>query len=419
MGNERAVSMSESLSREETRHLVLGAQGFGPRNAPGVDDASPAGALLKTARRLGAIQIDSVNALVRAHYLPLYSRLGHYDRAELDILHQGPPSRRRLFEYWSHEASLVPVEDYPLYRFRMARALQGGGGLWKRLRRFACEHPDYLDAALAEIERRGALSASELSGSGRGSGAWWGWSHGKSALEYLFWTGQVLIAHRRGNFERVYDLPQRVLGRRLIEAPAPDAEDAQRALVERAARAMGVASVRDVARYFRLDARETRQRLDELHEAGWLVPVAVEGWRTPAWRHVRARPVASPERITALLAPFDPLMWDRDRAACVFDFHYRLEIYTPAARRRYGYYVLPFLMGGRLAARVDLRADRAHRRLRVIAAHPEPHTDPSKLAKTLGSELERLARFLELSSVEVEGAGVLDRLLAEEVKALS
>lgn len=409
--------MSESLSRDQARHLALGAQGFGACRtaAPGCDEAASNGALLRTVRRLGALQIDSVNALVRAHYLPLYSRLGHYDRAQLDALHQGPPSRRRLFEYWSHEASLVPVEDFPLYRFRMARARQGGGGLWKHLRRFACEHPDYLEAALAEIERRGALSAAELSGSGRGSGAWWGRSPGKMALEYLFWSGQVLIAQRRGNFERVYDLPERVVGRRRVEAPPPAVDEAQRGLVERAARALGVASVRDVARYFRLDARETRRRLDELEEAGRLIPVAVEGWRDPAWRHPRAHPAARVAQATALLAPFDPLMWDRDRAARLFDFHYRLELYTPAHQRRYGYYVLPFLLAGAMVARVDLRADRPGRCLRAIAAHPEPGVDPAQVAQPLCIELARLARFLGLESVRVEGAGTLDRRLAREV----
>jgi uncharacterized protein YcaQ len=343
--------------------------------------------------------------------MPLYSRLGPYDRGWLEHFNQGPASRRRLFEYWGHEASLIPLEDYPLYRFRMQRAREGGGGLYRRLARFSREHPAFIDQALEEIRHRGALAASDLTDGGRGQGSWWGWSHGKSALEYLFWSGQVLVSHRRGNFERVYDLPERVVGRDAVEAPMLSPEQAQRALVARAARAMGVASARDMQRYFRLDGRETRARINELVDTGELVPVEVEGWSMPAWQHVKAGASRRASEASALLSPFDPLMWDRERAVRVFGFHYRIEIYTPSHLRQYGYYVLPFMLAGQMVARVDLKAERVSGVLQVMAAHPETDVAVETLAPALFEELARLARFLELSRVQMMGSGLLDRAL--------
>lgn len=400
--------MTDHLSAARVRGMTLTAQGFGARRDDGQNDVR---ALLRCIRTLGLLQIDSVNVLCRAHYMPLYSRLGTYDRAWLERFNQGPPSKRRLFEYWGHEASLIPLEDYPLYRFRMARARVGGGGLYKRLERFSREHPAFIAAALEEIRHHGALAASDLSDGGRGQGSWWGWSHGKSALEYLFWSGQVLVSHRRGNFERVYDLPERVVGRDAVEAPVMSAQEAQRALVSRAAKAMGVASARDIQRYFRLDGRETRARIDELVDTGELVPVEVEGWSMPAWQHATARVSQRAASATALLSPFDPLMWDRDRAARVFDFHYRIEIYTPSHLRQYGYYVLPFMLAGQMVARVDLKAERTLGVLQVIAAHPETDVSVETLASALFGELARLARFLGLPQVQMMGNGLLDRAL--------
>ncbi|REC95804.1 winged helix-turn-helix domain-containing protein [Kushneria indalinina] len=400
--------MTRHLSVSRVRAMTLAAQGFGAdRDGPEPDNR----ALLSLVRRLGLLQIDSVNVLCRAHYMPLYSRLGPYDQGRLERFNQGSPSQRRLFEYWGHEASLIPLEDYPLYRFRMQRARDGGGGLYKRLARFSREHPAFIEQALEEIRHHGALAASDLTDGGRGQGRWWGWSHGKSALEYLFWSGQVMVAHRRGNFERVYDLPERVVGRDAVEAPMLSPQEAQRALVSRAARAMGVASVRDMQRYFRLDARETRARIDELVDTGELLPARVEGWSMPAWQHAKARVSRRASDATALLSPFDPLMWDRERAARVFDFHYRIEIYTPAHLRQYGYYVLPFMLKGRMAARVDLKAERTSGVLQVLAAHPESNVSMETLAPALYAELVRLARFLGLARVQVQGRGTLDRAL--------
>ncbi|RKR02431.1 hypothetical protein C7446_2145 [Kushneria sinocarnis] len=395
--------MTLSLSAHQAIRLALGGQGFRSAGSGQADGRK----LLGTVRRLGALQIDSVNVVCRAHYMPLFSRLGDYDRSRLDGFNQGPPSRRRLFEYWGHEASLLPVEDYPLYRWRMQRAEAGGGGLWGRLKRFSREHPDFIEAMLAQIERAGPLAASELAGGGRSQGSWWGWSEGKTALEYLFWSGRILVAHRRNSFERVYDLPERVVGRALVEQAPPAVDDAQRALVERAAGAMGVATRRDLQRYFRLGAGETRARIDELVEQRLLEPVSVEGWSSEAWCHVRARP-APMNGLQTLLAPFDPMMWDRDRAARLFGFHYRIEIYTPAARRRHGYYVLPFMHDGRLVARLDLRADRAQGLLEVIASHPEAGVNIEAVGAALSVELERLARFLGLSGIALRGQSPLD-----------
>ncbi|MFC0339091.1 hypothetical protein SAMN05421848_0618 [Kushneria avicenniae] len=401
--------MIRHLSASTVRHMTLAMQGFGA-DRDGPEPGSQA--LLNLVRRLGLLQIDSVNVLCRAHYMPLYSRLGPYDRTRLERFNQGPPSRRRLFEYWGHEASLIPVEDYPLYRFRMQRAREGGGGLYKRLERFSRDNPVFIARVLDEIRDCGALAASDLSEGGRGQGRWWGWSHGKSALEYLFWSGQVLVAHRRGSFERVYDLPERVVGREAVEAPMLSPEAAQRSLVARAACAMGVAIARDMQRYFRLDVRETRARIDELVDAGELLPVEVEGWSVPAWQHVSARRRRRSSEATALLSPFDPLMWDRERAARVFGFHYRIEIYTPSHLRQYGYYVLPFMMAGQMVARVDLKAERAAGVLQVMAAHPESGVPMAALAPALLKELERLARFLGLARVQVTGNGHLDQALA-------
>ncbi|WP_445619101.1 winged helix-turn-helix domain-containing protein [Kushneria sp. Sum13] len=400
--------MTRYLSASRVRAITLAAQGFGAdRDGP----VPGRRAILSLVRRLGLLQIDSVNVLCRAHYMPLYSRLGPYDRSWLEHFNQGPASRRRLFEYWGHEASLIPVEDYPLYRFRMQRAREGGGGLYKRLARFSREQPAFIAAALEEIRHHGALAASDLTDGGRGQGSWWGWSHGKSALEYLFWSGQVLVSHRRGNFERVYDLPERVVGRDAVEASMLSPQAAQRTLVARAASAMGVASARDMQRYFRLDGRETRARIDELVETGELVPVEVEGWSMPAWQHIKAKASRRASDASALLSPFDPLMWDRERAARVFGFHYRIEIYTPSHLRQYGYYVLPFMLAGQMVARVDLKAERTQGVLQVMAAHPESDVTIETLAPALFEELARLARFLGLSRVEMMGSGLLDRAL--------
>lgn len=390
--------MNDTLSAAEARRIALAAQGFGEPHPPQVDT----GRFRRAVRRLGVVQIDSVNVLVRTHYLPLFSRLGAYDRALLETEAWG--RRKSLFEYWAHEASLLPIESQPLFRWRMADAAAGEGG-YTGLRRFRAERGAFIDAVLDEIARRGSLSAGELEIEHRkGAGGWWGWSEGKRAVEWLFWAGLITTRTRRG-FERVYDLTDRVLPPAVRDAPTPDRAQAQRALLLTAARAMGVATARDLRDYFRMGVEETRARLAELVEAGALLPVTVKGWPQPAFLHPDAR---RPRRIAAaaLLSPFDNLIWFRERTERLFGVRIRLEIYTPAEKRTHGYYVLPFLQDDRITARVDLKADRAAGALRVQAAHREPAADADTPARLAG-ELRRMAGWLGLERLEIAGRGDL------------
>jgi len=381
-----------SLSIAEARRIALAAQQFD--RTSGIDSVRD---VVSIVRRLGALQIDSVNVLVRSHYLPLFSRAGAYDT---ELLHHAAYDgrRRRLFEYWGHEASFLPVECYPLFQWRMERARRGEG-TWGRLKRYATEHQDLVASALAQIRERGPLGASELEASGRSAGGWWGWSQGKEIMEWLFWSGQVTTASRR-NFERRYDLVERALPAQIVTAPVPSPDDAQRRLLEIAARALGVATARDLRDYFRLSATDAAQRLHELTEAGVLVPVNVEGWKQPAWLH---RDVRLPRSIeaTALLSPFDSLIWERQRTERLFDFSYRLEIYTPAHKRLHGYYVLPLLLGDRIVARIDLKSDRAHSQLQVRGGSVESGVAISEVMAPLRRELQRLARWLSLETVQI------------------
>jgi uncharacterized protein YcaQ len=380
----------ESLSLDEARRVVLAAQGFGrPRPARALRGND----VVRTTRALGLVQIDSVNVLVRSHYLPYFSRLGAYDLQLLDAVASG--RRRRLFEYWGHEASLIPVEQQPLLRWRMQRAREGLG-LWGGVARFGRERAAFCDEVLREITARGPLGVSELAAGGRRKGGWWGWSEGKVALEWLFWTGQV-TTHSRRRFERVYDLTERVLPASVLATPTPPADVAQRELLRVAMRALGVATERDLRDYFRLPMADARSCIADLVESNELRPVRVEGWRAVAYV---APTLQVPRRIEAraLLSPFDSLVWERDRLQRLFDFHYRIEIYTPAHKRRHGYYVLPFLLGDRLVARVDLKADREHGRLRVIATHVEPWAPHADVRPALRDELQLLAGWLGLDA---------------------
>ena len=385
------------LSAAEARRIAIAATGLARRRPTG-EAGTPH--LKAVVARLGLLQIDSVSVLARAHYLPLFSRLGGYATALLDQAAWG--RRRWLFEYWAHEASLVPMALQPLLRWRMARAMSGEG-IYGELARFGVEHRPFVDAVHAHIARHGPTVASHLEGES-GPGGWWGWSRQKRALEWLFWAGMVTTATRR-RFERVYDLPECVLPAAVLAAPTPCAPDAHRELLRLAARALGIATAGDLRDYFRLSPADAHPRIADLVETGELVPLRVQGWAQPAYLHRDAR---QPRRVAAraLLAPFDPLVWHRPRTERLFGFDYRLEIYTPAARRKHGYYVLPFLLGDRLVARVDLKADRAAGVLRVLAAHGEPHA-PAATAEQLSAELGEMAAWLGLSSVAVRGAGDL------------
>lgn len=391
--------MTETLSLDEARRIALTAQGFAkPRPTSTVDH----GHLRRVLDRVALHQIDSVNVLVRAHYLPAFSRLGHYARDLLDAAAWGRRPRR-MFEYWAHEASLLPMELHPLLRWRMARAEQGLG-TWGQLRPYAKERRGEADAMLARIAAEGPLAASDVAET-RGKSGWWEWSGAKTALEYLFWSGKVTAAARRGSFERVYDLPERVLPADVVNAPTPTDADAHRALLERAGRALGVGTARDLHDYFRQKPKFAGTALADLVEAGTLIPVRVEGWKQLAYRHVDARAARNVVG-QALLAPFDPLIWERSRTERLFGMRYRIEIYTPAHKRVHGYYVLPFLVDGQIVARVDLKADRQARQLRLLGAHPEP-TAPSTTGDRLAEELKLMARWLDLDGVTVVPRGGL------------
>jgi uncharacterized protein len=371
------------ISAAEARRIALAAQGFAEPRKPG------GRAIRRLFDRVGLIQIDSVNVLSRAHYLPGFARLGPYGREALDRAAHYTP--RRLFEYWGHEASLIDVELQPLLRWRMARAHDEA---WGGMRRVAKERPELLQEVLDQVRERGPLAARDLDGQRpRKSGPWWDWSESKKAIELLFWSGEVTSA-RRQNFQRLYDLPERVLPQAVLDAPTPSEEDAQRSLVAIAARALGVAALPELRDYFRLPADAMRRRIDELVETGELLPVEVEGWGVPGYLHADARIPRSVDA-RALLGPFDNLLWERARVERLFGFRFKLEIYVPQPKRVYGYYVLPFLLGDRLVARVDLKADRQAGRLLAHAVHLEPDAPP-ETTEALRQELDRLAGWLEL-----------------------
>ena len=383
--------MTGHLSLAEARRIALAAQGFAQARPRSIDR----GTLRRTVERLGVVQIDSVNVVTRSHFLPFFSRLGPYDPV---LLERAAYARDRvLFEYWAHEASLVPLALQPLLRWRMARA-QRGSGTYGRVAETVRTRRSELDRVLAIIRERGALSAGELEG-GKGRGSWWGWSDIKLDLETLFWCGEVTTRTRRG-FERVYDLPERVFPAAIVNAPTPAEDDAQRELVRIAARACGIAAERDLRDYFRLDLADARQRVAELVDCGELLAVAVEGLRGPRYLWHQAR---VPRRIEAqaILSPFDSVVWERARTRELYEFDFRLEIYTPAHKRVHGYYVLPFLLGDRLTARLDLKHDRTASTLLVHAVHIEPWTSRRAIAGPLRDELRALADFLGAEKVRM------------------
>jgi uncharacterized protein YcaQ len=401
-----------SLSLPEARRLAVASQGFGPR------PAKASGAHLRQlAARIHAFQIDSVNVLARAHYVSPFARLGPYPIGALDALAY---EKRELFEYWGHAACLLPMSLYPLFRYRMEKHRE-----WtQRFMRTA--RGAYMARAYAEVAERGPIGASELSEGGKRSGNWWGWSVGKRTLEHLFDTGLVAVAKRRG-FERLYDLADRVIPKAARDAPAPPREQAMKELIVLAAQAYGVGTVEDLRTYFYVDGwsdrqgaipwRWTRKRakpakpiaprlVSELVEEGRLVRARVDGWDEDAYTLPRLR-VPRAVEAAAFVTPFDSLVWDRSRLRRLFGMDYTIEIYTPMAKRRFGYYVFPFILNDRIVARCDLKADRERGALMVRSAHLEPGHDGRRAVAAMARELEVLRTWLTLDHLEVADRGGL------------
>jgi uncharacterized protein len=393
---------SETLRRSEARRIALHAQGFtDPRPSGRVDRRH----FRRVLDRVGLVQIDSVNVLTRSHELPFLARLGPYDR---DALARWLWSSGEMFEYWGHEASLLPVDLYPLLRWRMEADHAWGGMVNVAKRR-----PHLLAQLLEAVRERGPVTLAELEHLGdaikRGQAApgnMWNWSDAKKAVEWLFWRGEVSAVRNPTTFGRHYVPPEDVLPDRVRHATVPASDDAMKELLLKAARSHGIGTARCLGDYHRLNIVTSRRLLVELAAEGELREVEVEGWRQVAYLHPEAQ-LPRWVRASALLSPFDSLVWERDRAEALFGFRYRIEIYVPAAKRVHGYYVLPFLHDGDLVARLDLKADRQAGTLRVRAAHREPTFDEDKDLPALRERLEELATFLGLRDVSVEPRGDL------------
>jgi uncharacterized protein YcaQ len=392
----------ETISAATARRIVLAAQGFAEQRPTSTPTRRH---LAKTLSRVQLLQLDSVNVAVRAHYMPLFSRLGAYPASLLDDAAWSHSARRprMLVEYWAHVASLIPVDHWPLLRARMRRHAAAEPG-----------QPALLADVLTVVKQEGPIGAGAIedllggSSAPRPKGGWWNRSAVKWACEHLFATGELSTGTRRG-FQRLYDLTERVLPPDVLGQEIPD-DEANRRLTANAAIAFGVATEPDLRDYYRIPPDDSRRAVAELVESGVLEQVQVEGWRLPAYRHTAAK---SPRRVAAraLLCPFDPLIWRRERTEALFDFHYRIEIYVPEPKRVYGYYVFPFLLDETLVARVDLKADRAAGVLRVPGAFAETGVDRGRVVAELAEELATMADWLGLSGVEVGTRGDLAKAL--------
>ena len=377
----------DSLSIKDARALALAAQGFdSPRTKTKSTTADAVGLI----KKLGVIQIDSVNVLVRSQELPLFSRLGDHDRNAIPKA----TSQGKIFEYWGHEAAHLPVELHPMFRFKMHAARSGKLKHWG-LTSFYAENKAFVKRILKYVEVNGSTSARELSTRTTKKSSWWDWDEAKTALEYLFLTGELMSCGRGSDFARVYDIPERVLPRKILQMPTPSETEARKELLVRAMRAQGVATMHDLADYYRQKPAVVKPLVSQLVEQGVLREVSVDGWQDKAYVHRNAQ---LPKRLfaTALLSPFDSLVWCRPRNERLFNFHYRIEIYTPQAKRKFGYYVLPFMVNGEMVGRVDLKADRANSKLLVQSVHTEKRIKRAAINVTLGKELSLIAKFLNL-----------------------
>ncbi|MBI5089524.1 MAG: YcaQ family DNA glycosylase [Actinobacteria bacterium] len=386
----------QRLSLAQARRIALGAQGFvDPRPSGKVDRRH----LRRVLQRMGIIQIDSVNVLVRSQELPLFARLGPHPRTLID----DATWAGELFEYWVHEASHVPTDDYHLHRWRMQ-----GQHKWERYHNLRGRRPGFIDEVYRRVADEGPIASGDLAERVGKKGSWWDWDDGKIALEHLFWSGRITARRRPNDFARLYDLTERVIPAHVLERPALSERDARKELLVRAAAHHGVGTFDDLADYHRLNRPATRPVLPELVEEGRLVPVEVEGWGKPAFLHPDAK---LPRRVSraALLSPFDPVVWYRERTERLFGFRYRIEIYVPQPKRQYGYYVLPFLLGDQLVARVDLKSDRQRGALLVQGAFGELGIAVDEVAHALAAELTAMAGWLGLDTVEV---GTRDDLVA-------
>jgi uncharacterized protein YcaQ len=382
----------DSLSIADARRIALAAQGFDTARPKTKATQRHVDPLIS---RLGVIQIDSVNVLVRSQELPLFARLGNHDRNAIPKATEA----QKLFEYWGHEAAHLPVDLHPLFRWKMNAARAGKVTHWG-LTSFYEENKAFVKRILKHVATNGPTTSRELSTRTEKKGTWWDWDEAKVALEYLFLTGQLMSRGRGSDFARIYDTPERVLPQRIIDAPTPSEHDARKQLIVRSAIAQGVATASDLADYYRQRRATVKPLIAELVEEGELREVAVDGWTEKAFVHRNAK---MPKQLhaTSLLSPFDSLVWCRPRNERLFNFHYRIEIYTPKEKRKFGYYVLPFMMNGEMVGRVDLKADRANSALLAYSVHTEKGVKRSSINEALNAELHAMATWLQLDQLQI------------------
>lgn len=390
-----------TFTKTAARRIALNAQGFGNARPKQVT----ARHISQIVSRLGFFQIDSVNILQRAHYLPLFSRVGPYEIAKLHAAAEKHP--RKLFEYWAHEAALVDVSLFPALRFRM----ENPDGMWGSMRRIAEEKPALIERVYQEVKERGPLTARDIAQDLKSKNKNWGWNWTaeKAALEYLFYVGRISTAQRNSAFERLYDITERIIPEQFYNAPALDSSSAHRELIRHAARAHGIATERSLRDYFRMKPQPVKTAVRELVESGELLRAKIANSRFDYYvpkNQIEAKPILG----QALLSPFDPVVFDRSRAEDLFDFRYRIEIYVPAEKRIHGYYVLPFLLNDKFVARVDLKADRKSSQLQVLGAFAEADAPP-ETAERLASSLGDMASWLGLKAIKVGQRGDLVRQL--------